>query len=313
MNNRILTLCLNPSIDIILLLNTISVYSKNIIEESHICYGGKGINVAYALGKLSASVIATGFTGKKDEKAFSIKLSSVGVKANLISVGGQTRRTYKIVESASGIDTEFNEKGFTVLPDEQTRMTALLEYLLQNAEWLVLTGSLPPGIPDTFYESLTRQARSRAVKVCLDASGVALHTGARAKPDILRINRFELGELVGADLSDERAIVNAIKETVKSGISNAAVSLGADGVIAAEHGTLFKVHSPAVDVKSLTGAGDAMTAGIIYQLSQGTDFQESTRFGAALATASVLRFEPGDFDPEDLRKILQETVIEPVN
>ena len=313
MNNQILTLCLNPSIDSILSLNAIFLYSKNILEGSRLFYGGKGINVAYALGKLGANVIATGFIGKEDEEAFSRKLSAVGVESSLLAVNGQTRKTYKIVESASGKDTEFNERGFTITREDKKNLYTLLDRLLKDARWLILTGSLPPGLPESFYKTLILYAQNRKVKTYLDASGVALQEGAQAKPDVLRINRSELEELVGIKLPDTLSISRAMNEISQKGIRNVVISLGADGVLAADDGRSFRMRTPKVEVKSLTGAGDAMTAGIVYQLSHGIEFQESVRFGAALATSSVLRFEPGDFDADDLHHILLNTVIEPVN
>lgn len=312
-SNRILTLCLNPSIDSILSVNTILLYSKNILEGSRLFYGGKGINVAYALGKLGTNVIATGFIGREDEEAFSRKLSAVGAETCLLAVNGQTRKTYKIVEGARGKDTEFNEKGFTVTAEDQTELIALLDRLLNDAGWLVLTGSLPPGLPESFYKTLILKARTHKLIICLDASGVTLREGAQARPDVLRINRSELEELVGIELPDVQSISWAIKETAQKGIRNVVVSLGAEGVLASDDGRIIRVRTPKVEVKSLTGAGDTMIAGIVYQLSRGIEFQESVRFGAALATASVLRFEPGDFDPEDLRRILQNTVVEQIN
>jgi len=141
----------------------------------------------------------------------------------------------------------------------------------------------------------------------------ALQEGAQAKPDVLRINLSELEEVVGYRLPDTLSISWAMNETAQKGIRNVVISLGAEGVLAADDGRLFRVRTPKVEVKSLTGAGDTINAGIVYQLSRGIEFQESVRFGAALATTSVLRFEPGDFDADDLHHILHNTVIEPVN
>jgi len=309
-NTDIITLTYNPAVDQIFTIDSLSLYNKNQVKDGYSFYGGKGINVAFALGKCGASCTAAGFIGKKDLHALQQKFHSLPVKLRFITIEGNTRENLKVMDLSTGKDTEFNQPGFTIQASDLQRLDRLLSKEFQTGGWLAVSGSLPPGMPDDYYAHIIAQAHQAGMKTCLDASGAALRAGIAAKPTLLRINLSETEELLGRELCETAQIVTAISQLLSSGIGMAVISMGKRGVIGSNGRQIFRAVVPAVNVASLTGAGDTLTAGCLHSLARGDSFRQMLGFGSALATASTLKMEPGDFDPQDLSRILEQTTLE---
>jgi 1-phosphofructokinase len=310
---NVLSLTLNPSIDHILSIATVTLFEKNILPESHVFYGGKGINVAFTLGKLGVPTTATGLIGDHDLNGFVTKLSSVNVHIHFTVVNGRTRSAYKLIETSSNRDTEFNQQGAPIRINDKERLIHNIELLLKSHSWIALCGSIPPGLSPDIYASLIRISKEAGVLTCLDTSGVGLKHAIQALPNVLRINRFELGEILSRPISNQSEIIHAIKALHHSGISKVIVSMGSEGTLAFDGKKFLQVHIPKVEVVGLTGAGDTMTAGLIASLSKGKSFSESVRFSSALATASTLYMKPGDFDKSLFKQILKKTTIQEIS
>lgn len=170
-DDRIATLTLNPSIDHILTVDKLSMYNKNILTGKQTYYGGKGINVAFTLGKLGVPATAAGLIGARDLDGVKRKLSEVGIINAFIPFNGSTRSTYKIMESATNHDTEFNQAGSRVSKKCLDDLVSQFHDLLNTHSWLMLCGSIPSGIPTDFYASLIERCKQSGAVTCLDTSG----------------------------------------------------------------------------------------------------------------------------------------------
>jgi 1-phosphofructokinase len=298
--NKIITLTLNPSIDQIQTVDPFLPFGKNIILGSEKFLGGKGINAAFTLGKLGVDCFALGFTGSDILLDYEDKLKREGVETYFISVQGKTRENLKIVDLKSGKDTEFNQPGFQVGVQEIALMNSMVEEHLPNTDWLILSGSLPPGMPNNYYYELISLAKMKGTQTCLDTSGSPLIEGVSAQPDILRINLSEFQELVNISHDNEIELIQEIVHFQKTSVKYLVISLGSQGAIGFDGQDMLKVKIPAISPVSLTGAGDAMTAAFVHQLNQKKSFKDALLFSAAVASASVLCKEPGDFLLEDV-------------
>jgi len=312
-DKKILTLTLNSCIDHILTVNRVALHKKNILTGKQRFYGGKGINTAFTLGKLGVPATAAGLIGAQDLAGLTEKLSIVGIHSAFVPINDVTRSAYKIMETAINRDTEFNQAGTQIQQKDLGKLETLINKLLNTHQWLAFCGSIPVGIPPGFYASWIEKCKLLGIITCLDTSGQALKQGVRAAPDILRINRFELGELLSRKITSNQEAIDAIISLRKNGVGKVIVSMGAEGTLGYDGDNMWQVRVPQVDIHASTGAGDAMTAGLIASLSQGKSFAESLRFSSALATASTLRMEPGDFDREKFKDILQKTILQEIS
>lgn len=308
--HKILTLTLNPSTDQIQTVDPFLPFGKNIVLTSDRFLGGKGINVSLTLGNLGADCVALGFAGEDTLPGYEEKLKSLSVEPRLIPIQGKTRENLKIVDLRTGKDTEFNQFGFQVNSNHLALLNSFLEAYLPIADWLILSGSLPPGVPSDYYFDLVSLAKSKGVRTCLDTSGSPLIEGFSAQPDILRINLSEMRELVQASLEEESELVREIARVQKKGVQYLVISLGSQGAIGFNGHEMLKVRTPVISPLSLTGAGDAMTGAFVFQLQQGKSFREVLAFSAAVASASVLCKEPGDFRQQDAERLNSEIQVE---
>jgi 1-phosphofructokinase family hexose kinase len=305
----ILTLTVNASIDHILQTERIQLHEKNILTSHHSFIGGKGINVAYSLGKLGIPTIACGLIGKDAISDLTEKFREFDIKVQFTTTHS-TRHTFKLTDKFEGDDTEFNQPGITIAPEQFEQLFTILQNSMDGIHWLVLSGSVPPGIPVNIYADLIEQYHHNNVFILLDTSGFALEKGMQAKPTMLRINHSECAELFPACNHTPAEIRNIVHNIHQKGIKYCVISYGSEGAIGSDGDIIWKVKVPRVKPRSLTGAGDAMTAGLVSSLSKGITFKDSLIFSSALATASTLQLEPGDFLQRDLDQFLQETTIE---
>ena len=181
---------------------------------------------------------------------------------------------------------------------------------------MVLSGSLPPGLAAGSYAELTAMAAAAGVPVLLDAHGDALRLGAAAGPAIVKPNLAELEMFAGRSLSgksgaDRPAVAAAARELRAAGAGAVVVSLGAEGLHADTGDGCWEAVPPAVVAGNATGAGDAVTAGLVHGLALGRPWDERLRHAVALGTATAMALVAGEFSPADYGRLLDATVVTP--
>ena len=287
MVKKILTVALNPSIDETITVEKMVPYGLNRAIDSRTDAGGKGINVAVVLKRFGADVTVTGMAGGEHGRQLIGFLNHADLKSEFFPIDGETRVNYKIFDRSSLKTTEINALGPTVPSKLLELFRQKLWCLVEESDIIVLSGSVPPGIPDDFYAQCISAAQAKGKKVILDADGAALAAGIHAVPYAVKPNRKELESIIGGPLSGEEGIVSAVKNLLNTGIRIVIVSLGRDGAIVAGDGKIYKVAPCKVEVKSATGAGDSMVAALAYSLATDATIEEIARITTATAAATV--------------------------
>ena len=172
--------------------------------------------------------------------------------------------------------TEFNESGRQVGRADLERMTELVEHRAARADFLVLSGSLPPGCPADYYARLLRVAQGKTCRCVLDADGAPLREGLKARPWMLKPNRAELEALTGCRLESVQQVRDAARELIAGGASVVAVSLGGDGAVIADADEAFFAPPLKIEVRSTVGAGDAMVAALTSGFAAGKGLEDAT-------------------------------------
>jgi tagatose 6-phosphate kinase len=169
---------------------------------------------------------------------------------------------------------------------------------------VVLSGSLPPGVPADSYARLVETAAAAGVPAVLDAHGEALRLGAAARPAIVKPNRAELAGLVGQPLAGRAAVSAAARALRATGPGAVVATLGADGLLAVTEDGSWVAAPPAAVAGNATGAGDAVAAGLAYGLAAGLPWDERLRHAVALGTAVAAAPVAGEFRPADYQQLL---------
>ncbi len=237
--------------------------------------GGKGVNVARTLKALGHDVLVLGLAGGATGDAVRADLDAAGLRHDLVTCAGETRRTVTVV--ADGSATLLNEPGPSISPAEW----AALEASVPSADVVVISGSLPPGVD---ADAVARLA-ARDVPVIVDTSGEALR---RAAPYAWAVkpNASELLELTGTS--------DPVAGAALLGARTAVVSLGAEGLVAVTGGQVHRVAPPEVVSGNPTGAGDAVVAALAAGV--GSPWPDLLADAVALSAATVLSPVAGSYD-----------------
>jgi len=311
---QVLAVALNPALDHTLEVERLALGEVNRALRMRVEVGGKGCNVASCLADFGIGTALTGLLGGENTAPFEALFQAKGIADHCLRLDGPTRVNTKLVERATGQTTDLNLPGPTLTPGQrQALLEALLrrlDGLLEQVQWVVLAGSLPPDWPDSTYRVLAERVRRAGRKVLLDASGPALAAG-RGAAHILKPNRAELAELCGAPLDDLVAVVGAARSLL-GGPETIVVSLGGQGAVFLDRDRAFLAHPAQVDLISTVGAGDAMVAGIIAAQLDGLALPECARLATAFAAAKLARLGPHLPAPDVVRALADTVQLSPI-
>jgi len=282
----IVTLTLNPAIDVACEADEVRHTQKTRTYNEHIEPGGGGINVARALCGFSAPARAIYLAGGVSGRVLDGMVADLGVERDAIWVKGDTRISLNVRERASSREFRFVPEGAEVSKEEWTRV--LDRIAATDCDYFVASGSLPPGVPDDFYARIVPLIRAKEARFMLDTSGKELGAALDAGVFLIKPSHGELEQLVGRPLPSNEDLADAAAGIVASGQARlVAVTLGHKGsILVGERGALYL---PAVDVevRSAVGAGDSFLAGMTYGLASGQDEVIAFRMGAAAGAAAV--------------------------
>jgi tagatose 6-phosphate kinase len=192
----IVVVCLNPALDITHHVPSVDWTGVNRPTAVYARPGGKGTNVARSLRPFGIPILLMGLAGGTTGNAVAAALRRLAVPTAFTETAGETRRTFTVVDSA-GSAALFNEPGPEVSAAEFARFRLAYREAIAVASAVVLSGSLPQGLPRTAYAELIAAATESGVPVVLDTSGEALGAGVAAGPAIVKPNLDELRALSG--------------------------------------------------------------------------------------------------------------------
>lgn len=283
----ILTVTLNPSIDLSCRCQHVSPDRKLRCTDSAVEPGGGGLNVSRVINELGGQGRALWLAGGESGERLNELIARAGVEGDAIRIAGEVRHNLYVAESASGRAYRFVLPGPEVGADELDAAVQRIEQA-GNLDWLVLSGSLPPEAPADTYARMIEQ--SGAAKVVVDTSGPALREAAKAGPMLIKPNRRELAQLSGRDeLAGDDDIAKAAREVIDAGQAEyVLVSLGAGGAMLVSDQQTLHVHAPTVKTRSPVGAGDSMVAGVVTGFARGYDPQHAARLGVAAGSAAAM-------------------------
>jgi tagatose 6-phosphate kinase len=296
----IVVVCLNPALDITHHVTKVDWAGVNRPSAVYARPGGKGTNVARALHSFGLDVILMGLVGGTTGGAVEAGLRQFAVPAAFTPTAGETRRTFTVVDG-EGRAALFNEPGPEVSAAEFARFRLAYGAAMGSAAAVVLSGSLPRGLPSTAYAELIAVAADAGVPAVLDTSGDALRDGLAAGPAIVKPNLDELRALSGRSLSTADggiawAAVTAAASGLRAGGARAVVvSLGSAGLLAVTGDGCWHARPAAAVRGNATGAGDAVTAALVHGLVLGRSWEDQLRHAVALGAASVASPVAGEF------------------
>ena len=292
---RILTLTLNPALDLTVRLARLEPGEVNRSETLLTHAAGKGVNVAQVLADLGHELTVGGFLGEGNPQAFEALIAQRGFTDAFIRVPGETRSNIKIAEQ-DGRVTDINAPGPQVTEQAQSALLEKLAQIAPGFDAVVVAGSLPRGVSPQWFQGLLEQLKRVGVKVALDTSGEALRAGLQAGPWLVKPNTEELAEALGH-------ATDAISHLRQQGVEHVVVSDGAAGVSWYSPGAALHATPPKVTVASTVGAGDSLLAGMLHGLLSGDTPEQTLRRATAIAALAVTQIGFGISDDAQLARL----------
>ena len=251
--------------------------------------GGGGINVSRAIQKLGGSSRLFYPTGGLTGKRLQNLLEEEGLDHRPFSIDGMIRENLVILEESTGQQYRFGMPGPKLQEKEWEQFLEKLSAIDPAPDFVVASGSLPPGVPPDFYAQVARVAKKRGTKTIVDVSGKALQEAVEEGVFLIKPNVGEFRELIGEKIKEKSQIKAEAQKMVKNGRCEVLViSLGAAGALAVSKDFAEHILPPTVPIVSKVGAGDSMVAGITLSLARGKSLWESVFFGVATGTAAVM-------------------------
>ena len=283
---RIVTLTLNPALDLATSAETVRPTHKIRTFGEHLDAGGGGVNVARVAHVLGGAVAAILLAGGATGQLVGEMLTEQGVAHRIVPTRGRTRISVTVIEQSSGLEYRFVPEGPEVTEAEWRAALDRLEEV--PGDWLVASGSLPRGVPVSIYADVARSAARRGVRFVLDTSGAALSAALGSGIALLKPSLGELEGLLGRRLSDPAAQDAEAAALVRSGAAGmVALTLGREGAVLATRDGVVRLKASATQVQSAVGAGDSFLAAMTLALARDAAPTEALAWGVAAGTAAT--------------------------
>jgi len=301
--SAIITITFSPCIDKSTSVSSLMPEKKLRCAAPKLEPGGGGINVARVLQRLGAEVSAVFPSGGYTGKFFNHLLEDEKVPAVIIETKNETRENIIVLDESSNHQYRFGMPGTELSESEWQQCLKAIDQI-NDPEFIVASGSLPPGVPLNIYAQLARIAKSKKAKFVVDTSGEALIHAVSEEVYLIKPNLNELSTLAETDKIDINKIEESARIVLKKNKCEViVVSMGEKGAVLVTKDLTHKVIPPKVERKSTVGAGDSMVAGIVYSLYSGMNLKQALEYGVACGTATTMNPGTELCRPEDVKKL----------
>lgn len=300
---------LNPTIDRVLEVEDFEAGKTLKASRVNKLPMGKALSVAYALTALGEKVRVTGLMGRFDEPFYTNFLKPRKIECDWIPIDQPVRSNITIIDARSSSVTHLREPGFLIGRDDAIALREKLKNRLKGSvgdgDWVIFSGSLPQGLSARTYRELITLCREQNANVLFDSNGRALVEGIRGKPHILKPNLVELEEIFQEKINGIQHIALKAKGLIDRGIQAVFVSMGEDGMLAANGAEAYLTQVKMHRQVNTVGCGDAMVAGLVYGISRKFSFSLLCKFGVACGAANTLGRGPGLIRRHDVDKLME--------
>ena len=311
--HNVVTLTMNPALDLSAEVEKIEPVHKLRCTAVRRDPGGGGINVARVVRRLGGEVSAVYPVGGVMGDLLERRMHAEGIHSVAIRIAGETREDFTALERCSGRQYRFVMPGPELSPDDVARCLEALNLGQTHPEFVVASGSLPPGVPAAFYADLAKAAKRYGAKTIVDTSGTALRAALDEGVWLVKPNLRELVELTGKPLFDEGARLAAARKIITQGNAEiVALSLAEKGARLMTRDKAWAAHMPAITPLSTVGAGDSFVGALTWCLARHTSLPEALRYAVAAGTAALLSHGTELCHAETVQQLLPKVVVEEI-
>lgn len=310
----ILTITMNPSVDISYSLDQFELDAVNRVVDTHKTPGGKGLNVTRVLAQLGDDVTASGLLGGKIGEFIESELDKASIKHAFYKIAGETRNCIAILHE--GNQTEILEQGPVASAEEADGFLSYFEDIAPMRGIVAISGSLPKGLAADYYSHMIKSCAKKDIPVVLDCSGEALLKVLRgsAKPTVIKPNREELSQLLGIEVTDDiNNLKKALQNPLFKDIEWVIVSLGSKGAFAKHYDVYYRVSIPKIKAVNPVGSGDSTVAGITSALIHDESDKNLLKKANVLGMLNAQETLTGHVNLENYDNLFKQITVEKIN
>ena len=303
---KIVTITLNPALDKSIAVPQMLPEKKLRCTDAKVEPGGGGINVSRAIHKLGGETEAVFLSGGYTGKHFESLLAAEKIRLVALPVKGDMRENFVVLDTSAHLQYRFGMDGPLINEEEWEQV---LNHIQNETaiDYIVASGSLPPGVPPDYFSKLALIAQQKNAKLIVDTSGEALQLAVKQGVYLIKPNLGELSNLYGKErLAKDEILIAARSIIEKGGCEIMVVSMGPEGAMLITKDQLVQVKPPQVVIQSTVGAGDSMVGGMVLALSRGWDLKDTLYYGVAAGTAATLNPGTELCKKEDTERIFDE-------
>lgn len=284
----IVTVTINPAIDKLTTVTEMVSEKKLRCSAPIIDPGGGGINVARVINRLGGRACAIYLGGGYNGALIKKLLDKEAIQNIQSPIVNDTRENIVVFETCSNRQYRFVMPGPEVTGKECDTLLAAVNKLT-NIDFLVVSGSLSPGVSPSILTMFGEIAKHKHAKYIVDTSGNALKAALDTDIYLLKPNLDELASIKGSGKLTQTDAISVAREIIaQRKCEIIVISMGKAGAVLVSANDVFQATSPEVEVKSTVGAGDSMLGGMIWALSNKLDLQRVLHYGIASGTAATM-------------------------
>jgi 6-phosphofructokinase 2 len=306
----IVTFTPNPAVDVSTTVEQVMPTHKMRCTAARRDPGGGGINVARVVRRLGGDVMAIYPCGGVTGQLLAHLVEREHIVSMTSGLADETRQDFSVHEDTTGQQFRFVLPGPTMAEHEWRACLDTLAACAGHADFVVASGSLPPGAPPDFYARANRIVKSGHSKFLLDSSGLALKAALAEGVYLIKPSLRELCEAVGETLDDEPAWIRACAGLVNDLRAEiVALTLGHRGAVLVTRDRVIRAEPPSITPVSSVGAGDSFLGGMVSGLAAGYDLAHVLRLGVAAGSSAVLNPGTELAHPDDTWRLVEAVTI----
>lgn len=282
----IFVLSLNPAVDLTYEVPALRENQKVHALTTRYDPGGNGVNVGRALKTLEASArhyyVIAGEIGRFLERMLETHLENI----HYVYAEGETRINFTLLDRSG--PGQYEISGVGPMLTAECLMDIVDEFINACGQGIgVLTGAVPPGVPDDIYGLLAARIREQGGRAVVDTHGALLEHALQAHPFLIKPNLYELETYCGKSLSSLDEIVAEARRIQSESADYVCVSLGDNGAVLVGPDDALYASAPPVLVNCTVGAGDSMVAGLVAAFARGKSAEDALKLGIACGSATA--------------------------
>jgi 1-phosphofructokinase len=313
----ILTVTPNIALDRLVVVQGFQLKQQSRARFGFIQAGGSGVHASIIIQALGGDSQAIGFLGGHTGALWQAAAHKVGLNYQVVPISGETRESYCMIDPEQGALVESVEAGPLCSSADLARLMACLKANLAGCEMLIVSGSLPPGIPLDAYHGMIDLAGRLGVKTLADIHSESLKLGLQSHPWLIKPNLQEFHQLIGHQIFHLGDLAAACRLLLTETGTRIALSMEQQGLLLTTPEGQWWMHPPAVDMHlpdgagvNVIGCGDALVGALAYEYVRTRDLLAAVRLGLAAAHVNLGTYGSPEIDPERVRELAPQVQVQ---